>query len=357
MARGRTLSTSPAPRRPRILISGYAGAGNLGDEALLAGLLTALRARGIEAIIASVAPARTRTEHRVAAVDRFLGTLAALPRVDAVVSGGGGLLQDATSFRSLAYYLGVIAAARFARTPVAVFAQSLGPLSPRGARAVRRVLRGVQLGLRDAPSLKLAAELGLDAHAVADTALLLDAPAIPEPFAPAPLVLVPRAGYPLLSDALVALARPWAEAGGPVRLVAVDSRRDATELDRLQRAFPNAEHRVVDHPHALVAALAGAHAVVSGRLHGMVLAAVAGAPVAGLAYDPKVTGFGARIGAPVAPVPLDAAGVATAVAALAPFVLAPYLDATAVARERARAAAGVDWLLREALHVRSSARP
>ena len=340
-----------------MLISGYVGAGNLGDEALLAGLLAALRERGVDAIVASVAPARTRTEHRVAAVDRFGGTLAALARVDAVVSGGGGLLQDATSFRSLAYYLGVIAAARVVRKPVAVFAQSLGPLSPRGARAVRRVLRGVKLGLRDAPSLELASELGLDAHPVADTALLLPPPTAVPRGARAPLVLVPRAGYPLMTEVLIGVARPWADAGGPVRVAAVDPGRDAPELERLLGAFPAAEHRAVAHPEGLVAALAGAHAVVSGRLHGMVLGAVAGSPVAGLAYDPKVAGFGARIGAPVAAAPRDAAEVALVVAELAPFVAAPFLDVAAVARERASAAAGVRWLLREALHVRSSVRP
>ena len=89
----------------------------------------------------------------------------------------------------------------------------------------------------------------------------------------------------------------------------------------------------------------------------MVLGAVAGAPVAGIAYDPKVAGFGGRIGAPVAEVPRDAAGVASAVAVLAPFVAAPFRDPDALERERVLAAAGVDWLLSEALHVRSSGRP
>jgi polysaccharide pyruvyl transferase CsaB len=351
------LSTAPRRRAPRLLICGYVGAGNLGDEALLAGLLRALGARGVEAVVASVAPARTREDHGVPAVDRYGGTLAAIARADAVVSGGGGLLQDATSFRSLAYYLGVVAAARALRTPVAVFAQSLGPLSARGARAVRRVLQGVPLGLRDQPSLELAASLGLDAHAVADTALLLDAPPRTEPGVGGPLVLVPRAGYPLLTDALAALGRPWVAAGGRVRLTVVDAARDAGELARLRGAFPTADVRTTADPAALIAAFAGAHAVLSGRLHGLVLAAVAGAPVAGIAYDPKVAGFGARIGAPVAPAPRDAAGVADTVAALAPFVAAPSLDRSAVARERTRAAAGIDWLLGEALHVRSSVRP
>lgn len=339
----------------RLLVSGYVGAGNLGDEALLAGLLGALRRRGVDAVVASLAPARTRAAHGVAAVDRFGGTLAALARVDAVVSGGGGLLQDATSFRSLAYYLGVVTAARAARRPVAVFGQSLGPLSARGERAARWALRGVPLGLRDEPSLALAARLGLPAHAVADTALLLAPPVASPPAAAGspPLVLVPRAGYPHVTDALLALARPWAADGGAVRLAAVDPGRDAAETARLAAALPGAETWRADDPAGLLAGLAGAHAVLSGRLHGLVLGAVAGAPVAGLAYDPKVAGFAARVGAPVAAAPRDPAAVADAVGRLAPFVAAPTLDRGAVAAERARAEAGVDWLLGEALHVRS----
>jgi polysaccharide pyruvyl transferase CsaB len=342
----------------RLLVAGYAGAGNLGDEALLAGLLGALRARGIEAWVASVDPPATRAQHGVVAVGRLAGVVGALARVDGVVSGGGGLLQDATSFRSLAYYLGVVAAARAARRPVAVFAQSLGPLSPRGERAARRVLRGVPLGLRDAPSLELAARLGLAAHPVADAALLLPPPeAVRAAAGGGPLVMVPRAGYPLLSDALAALARPWRADGGAVRVACLDPRRDAVEAARLLAAVAGAERWPADRPEALLAGFAGAHAVLSGRLHGLVLGAVAGVPVAGLAYDPKVAGFAARIGAPVADVPKDAATVAATVARLAPFVAAPSRDAAAVDRERRAAEAGVDWLLREALHVPSSARP
>ncbi|MDF1523752.1 MAG: polysaccharide pyruvyl transferase family protein [Trueperaceae bacterium] len=339
----------------RLLVAGYAGAGNLGDEALLAGLLGALHARGIEAWVASADPPATRAQHGVVAVGRLGGVLGALARVDAVVSGGGGLLQDATSFRSLAFYLGVVAAARAARKPVAVFAQSLGPLSPRGERAVQRVLRGVPLGLRDAPSLDLAARLGLAAHPVADTALLLATP--PPAAGGGALVLVPRAGYPYMTDALAALARPWRAGGGAVRVASLDPGRDAGETARLLAAVAGAERWSADRPEVLLAGFAGAHAVLSGRLHGLVLGTVAGVPVAGIAYDPKVAGFAARIGAPVADVPRDAAAVAATVVQLAPFVAAPSRDAAAADRERRAAEAGVAWLLREALHVPSSPRP
>lgn len=338
----------------RLLISGYVGAGNLGDEALLSGLLGALRARGVEPVVASVDPVRTAAEHGVETVGRGAGLLAAIARADAVVSGGGGLLQDVTSFRSLAYYLGVVAAARALRTPVAVFAQSLGPLSERGERVTRRVLRGVPMGLRDAPSLALARRLGLAATAVADTALLVPRPTACD--ARGSLVVVPRAGYPTLTDALVRLATPWAREGGSVRIVCVHPQADETEADRLVRAVPGAERTATASVTALVNAFAGAHAVLSGRLHGLVLAAHAGTPVAGIAYDPKVTGFAERIGAPVAPLP-TAADTDTSLATLRAFVAAPRLDDAAVEAERAQAAAGVVWLLDVALHALASRAP
>ncbi len=338
----------------RLLISGYVGAGNLGDEALLSGLVGALRTRGVEPLVASVDPARTDAEHRVQTVDRSIGLLGAIARVDAVVSGGGGLLQDVTSFRSLAYYLGVIAAARALRTPVAVFAQSLGPLSPRGAAATRRVLRGVPLGLRDAPSLALAAGWGLPATSVADTALLVEPPTAPE--GDGSLVVVPRAGYPTLTDALVRLAAPWANEGGRVVVACIHPSADGPEAERLVRALPAAVHTEAATVGAVLNVFAGARAVLSGRLHGMVLAAHAGTPVAGIAYDPKVSGFAERIGAPVAPLPTNGDPEGS-LAALRAFVAAPRLDEAAVADERARASAGVDWLLDVALHAPSAGPP
>jgi len=342
----------------RVLISGYYGAGNLGDEALLAGLLAALVTAGVEATVASLDPAATSRDHGVAAVHRVRGLVGGLLRADAVVSGGGGLLQDATSARSLGYYLAVIRAARWLGRPVAVFAQSLGPLSPRGESRVRRALHGLPLGLRDAPSLRLAARLGLDAHPVADTALLTPRPTVPGVAAGA-LVLVPRSGYPAIGDLLAELGRRHGAAGGRVAIALVHPAQDATEGARLAAALPAADLWEAATAAELTRGLAGAHAVVSGRLHGLVLGAVAGAPVAGVAYDPKVAGFAEAVGAPVvqAPRPADAAATATALATLERFVAEPWLDEGAVARSTVEAGAGVRWLLQCALQRAGRATP
>src|SRR5690606_20512009 len=111
--------------------------------------------------------------HGVAARHRTRGLLAGLLESDALVSGGGGLLQDGSSRRSLTYYLGVIGLARLLRRPTVVFAQSLGPLTPDGRTRVAAALKGLPVMVRDASSLGLAESLGLDASLVADPALLL----------------------------------------------------------------------------------------------------------------------------------------------------------------------------------------
>src|SRR5690625_4995271 len=157
----------------RVLISGYYGYGNFGDEALLAGLLSLIRELGAEPLVLSGQPDRTRAEHGVEAVHRYRGLPAALRRADALISGGGGLLQDRTSARSLSYYLGVLRLARLAGLRTMVYGQSIGPLSGAGRRRLKRVLSRIPVAVRDTLSIELLGELGISAQLVADPALLL----------------------------------------------------------------------------------------------------------------------------------------------------------------------------------------
>ena len=54
--------------------------------------------------------------------------LKALRRCDALLSGGGSLLQDRTSTRSLLYYLSIIRAAELFHKPVMLYANGIGPV-------------------------------------------------------------------------------------------------------------------------------------------------------------------------------------------------------------------------------------
>ena len=114
----------------RALLSGYYGFGNLGDEALLEVIVERTRRRfpSTQLEVLSATPQTTAARYGIAAVQRWdwREIRSAIGRADVVISGGGGLLQDATSLRSLLYYAAILREAIRARRKTMVFAQSIG---------------------------------------------------------------------------------------------------------------------------------------------------------------------------------------------------------------------------------------
>ena len=319
----------------KVLVSGYLGQGNLGDEAIFSGLARGLAARGHTVRALSGSPAETRAAHGVPAWHRLRDLPWALGRADAVVSGGGGLLQDATSTRSLLYYLGVIRAARATGARVVVFGQSIGPLSARGRRAVLAALAGLPVAVRDAPSQRLLAEGGIDAPRFADAALALP---LKRSRRVGGVLLVPRADVAGARAGLEAVARDAIAAGRPVGVVPLQSGADEEDADAIVAAVPGVERRHADSADRALARCAEADLVVSARLHGLILAARAGVAHVGVAYDPKVAGFLAESGGAAAPVPVDADALRRLAATAASP--GPELGESL----RASADAGLDWL-------------
>ncbi len=322
----------------RVLVSGYYGLGNLGDEGLLAGLITQLLELDHEPVVLSGDPDATRSMHGVEAVHRYRELLPAILRSGAVLSGGGGLLQDTTSSRSLTYYLTVIALARRLGRRVAVYGQSIGPLSSAGRSRLKRALAGVPCAVRDTPSIELLRGLGMEADMVADPALLLK----PANAAKGALdvLLIPRAGYEELTEGLIEAGREAVGAGKSVGLLAIQPAEDASEIGRLAAALPEAARLSAASPAEAVAVCASAGLVISARLHGLVFAVCAGTAHAGLVYDPKVQGFLERSQAPAFTPPLDTGALAAVVRDPPPFNLA------AAAALRSSAEDGAAWLAR-----------
>ena len=81
----------------RVLLSGYYGFGNLGDEALLSGLSGALQRRGVSVTVLSADPAATRASHGVSARHRVTGLLPGVLAADAVDDAAA----DDTSWSSM----------------------------------------------------------------------------------------------------------------------------------------------------------------------------------------------------------------------------------------------------------------
>lgn len=295
----------------------------MGDEAILSGLSAGLKARGFEVTALSGAPRATEALHGVRAAHRVRALLPALLQHDALISGGGGLLQDRTSARSLRYYLGVLALARRLGKRAVVYGQSVGPLSPAGQRAVASTLRGLPVAVRDEASRELLYTLGVPAALTADAALLLPRPRV-TPGGDAPVLLIPRGGFPEAT----ATRRPAA--------MSVQAAEDDAPVRALAAHVSGLEPLRADTVTAALAHVARSRAVVSVRLHGLVFAALAERPFYALAYDPKVTAFMQEVGTRAYPLRADTAQLFDDVLRGArPPACAPL---------RRRAAAGLDWL-------------
>lgn len=307
----------------RVLLCGYYGEHNLGDDALLEVLLRQLPPGWTPLITAhDQALVRQRFQPEWPAletVDRRSprAVLAALAGCQALVLGGGSLLQDATSFLSLLYYAALILDARRRRLPVLLWGQGLGPLRRRRSRLLTRLLLHQVSGIswRDAASAGLAAGWGIAAAQGSDPVWGLSP--LPWQGLGGPIVLCWRpvdqlddAGWRLLLTALEQLAE---RVDRPVHWLPFHQHQDRDLLAELQRRglMGEALRRrsvVVEAatPEQAMQHFQGASLVVAMRLHGLILAALAGSPCAALSYDPKVAAAAGALGCPC----LDLGGLA-----------------------------------------------
>ncbi|HUY41450.1 MAG TPA: polysaccharide pyruvyl transferase CsaB [Candidatus Dormibacteraeota bacterium] len=291
----------------RVLLCGYYGFGNVGDEAILEVIVQRMRARFPDAglDVLSATPQATATRYGVGATQRWelRAVRRAIARADAVVCGGGGLLQSATSLRSLFYYAGIVREAIRLRRKTMIFAQSIGPLDRLGAMLVRRFCRGVDRAtVRDERSRALLSSLlpGTRVERTADPVFLYDAaPSVDltreglgagsEPYAIVCVREAPgfAAGVALLARAADRLAQAH---GIRVAFLPLGGAADAAASTTVIRAC-SAPAVLLPEPAlaTAAAAIAGARLVVGMRLHALVLAARYAVPFVAVPYDPKVS--------------------------------------------------------------------
>jgi polysaccharide pyruvyl transferase WcaK-like protein len=156
----------------RLLISGFYGFDNAGDEAVLAAMVQLFREQQpeVDLTVLSAAPDATRRLHGVEALPRMARHTvgAAIASCDLFVSGGGSLLQDATSARSPLYYLALIYLATRAKKPVALYCQGIGPLRRLALRRLTRLVlnRVSPITVRDAESARELERLGVGCEPV-----------------------------------------------------------------------------------------------------------------------------------------------------------------------------------------------
>ncbi|MBH5320598.1 polysaccharide pyruvyl transferase CsaB [Paenibacillus sp. GSMTC-2017] len=319
----------------RIAISGYYGFRNSGDEAVLRSILLALEDEAevqgvhIQPIVLSADPAWTSAMYGVESVHRMrpADVLRALRGSDGLISGGGSLLQDATSAKTIPYYTGVMKLAQLLGKPTFAYSQGIGPVN---RRWMDPLIRSVMLGskyvsVRDAESAALLGRMGVP-HDRIDI--------VPDPVMGLPL---PEAmATEALSGELSAAAssagetppiigvslRRWREDGADMAraaeaLVALSKRRPVRlrflpfhtpsdkvvseeVMERLSGRLGEGSSAELaapgDDPQRMLLAVGQCDVLLGMRLHALIYAANRHVPMLGLSYDPKIDQFLNRLG-------------------------------------------------------------
>lgn len=358
----------------RVLVAAWVGSTNLGDELVFAGTRQLLAERGVEVCAVSVDPPGTRADHGVGAVSHRAPSalLTAASGADAMIFGGGGLLQDDSSIANLPYHLSRVGLARAFGVPFIGLGLGVGGLrTTSGRRLVEHAMRAaIGITVRDVESGRLLAEVGVpDAELTADLAFALEAPSVPPTAGTTERPNGLAAGASETGPAhgrLVVCLRPWS---GVTKRLPAATRDDATpephvvalarSLDEasvamdsrvrfvaLQRDRDDALHRRVGARMTmpaefrtpttaeLLGEFVGARAVVSMRYHGAVAATLAGVPSVLISYAGKVDALARELGSGARCLAWDPTALATIPAALA--AVAPEHEAVVAARGRLR---------------------
>jgi len=294
----------------RLAMSGYYGFRNTGDEAVLAGTIRGFERKGLadarSLTVLSADPQWTASVHGVHAVPRmdFGAVRGALREADLLLSGGGSLLQDVTSLRSLLYYVGVVLMARRLGTPHMLYAQGIGPLRRAMSRAlVRRVAAtAAAITVRDTASAELLRLLGIPSDRIfttADPALLLDGPGS-STGARSDTPVVGLAIRPWQSLDVVRIfgeaAQQITRKGVPVVWIAMQTGYDDVLCRDAASVYGGTFFDAQGLPTEALEIMASVDVLVGMRLHALMLAALCDAVPVGLAYDPKVDAFMQRLG-------------------------------------------------------------
>jgi polysaccharide pyruvyl transferase CsaB len=302
--------------RRGVLICGAYGHGNLGDDAILEAIVQEVREIDPDLPIWALSrkPKETRKLLGIGSVHHFnfFGFLRIMRKTRMYLSGGGSLIQDVTSRRSLWYYLMSIKLAKICGNLVCMYGCGIGPVLRKGSRRkVKRILnRYVDvITLREDSSVEELKRLGVHRPEIvpaADPVLALSSAPEAEiaetlrQFGMEPegrylcLALRGWKGFNQKAPVFAAAAnRAYEKYGLTPVFVAINHRNDGAAADAVI-PFLKVPYHIVREPlpsGTAIGLMSRMAVVVAMRLHGLVFAASRGVPLIGVDYDPKVTAF------------------------------------------------------------------
>jgi polysaccharide pyruvyl transferase CsaB len=309
----------------RIVISGYYGFKNSGDEAVLQSILLALQSESVkqgitlEPIVLSIDPEWTSKTYGVQSVHRMKlrEVLKALRQSQGLISGGGSLLQDTTGRMTIPYYLGILKLAQWLGKPTFVYAQGIGPVNRTLFHPfIRWTFRKCRyISVRDEESAELLQRMGLSREqleVVPDPVMGMEKSFAVQPAIQSEMTAIsskkPIIGISVrfwngdrseLAKLAECLQLIQAQREVDIRFLPFHLPIDIEASQEVIQHMPNPEQMSiateVQHPEHMVAEVNACDLLIGMRLHSLIYAASQHVPFIGISYDPKIDQFLQRL--------------------------------------------------------------
>ncbi|MEM7581373.1 MAG: polysaccharide pyruvyl transferase CsaB [Mastigocoleus sp.] len=283
----------------RVLLSGYYGLGNGGDEALLATLLQMLPST-VTPVVLTANPEMTQQLYGVETYERktIPQLWKAIRSCDALILGGGSLIQDATSAMNPVYYGGLISLGQRMGLKTIAWGQGIGPIERPFTRwLARNTLKGcTQISVRDRSSAQLLTDWGIPHFLAPDPVWALESKPVPELFdLPAPRVAVTLRSHKYLTpERLSHLTQALVDFQKATQtfiiLLPFQKMKDLSIAESIYKRLPSDASKVIhiEEPRLLKGVYRGVEMSIGMRLHSLIMGASEKCRCFALSYDPKV---------------------------------------------------------------------
>lgn len=288
----------------KYLISGYIGFDNFGDEAILQVLTSKLKEINAEKItVLSSNPEKTAKMYNIDS-EYFLNFFKPIFDSDVLISGGGSLLQDITSLKSLIYYLTVIVSALVLNKKVIIFAQGFTPFRTKiGKFLTKFVLKHCnKIYVRDKKSQEILKNLKLDSELISDPVFGINIPSSENKND----VGIQLRKFYKLSDSLLNKLADQIALNFSDKKIKLLSLQDSLDLKILEQFKELLKDKGVDSEicknlsvNECIKEISSLEYLIGMRFHANLIGAKAGVKILGINYDIKVETLAQTIGFPV----------------------------------------------------------
>ena len=293
-------------KRIKVLVVGYYGSDNIGDEILLKATINLLRKTydnpEITAITYSVK--NTEKNHGINGISRnkYFQIIKGIKGVDLVVGGGGSMLQNITSNRSLMYYLAILSLAKIFGKKVVLLGNGIGPL--RGKLFIKLTMRILSsldaIVLRDEESYNYLKSYNLEnIYLGNDLAFTLD---VDKSIKEEQRKIVINLRKWFYNDEFISTIKKFIEylsdKGYQVVLLPFQRGNDDVILKSIEKDLNSSNVIFIDGNdyNKIMNEIASCKLFIGMRLHGLIFSSIFNKPFIGLSYDPKVSIFAKKVG-------------------------------------------------------------